>query len=356
MAFPRCFVAPFYCLHGYLQTVIMVRLLPIAFILAFLVASMSASTLAIKVTVTQGTLAVGTNVSVVRDGVELEMKKAGPDGYATFEVLDGSYFVLLRRYPYPLHVSLVDVQGNTNITLTMRQLVSYASVYGQVSGPPAGSNISVSAHASGVQVKRAYANSQGMYIISFLPEDNYDIAFESDGYEKAVEKEFLPSADFKEVNVKLSPPAPVQLPEYSLVAPDQVPQYSSIEARLLLGQQPAAGEKVSVSTPEGTLEATTDSQGIARVNGARAGEYTFYFGNLSATSRVVAPEVAPPEVPTSPPPTAPPETPDGKPADYNGLLAAAGVALVVIIVLAALAAVFLKGAGKKKHQHHRKGE
>ena len=315
-----------------------------------------ASTLEVKVTVSEGTVAIGTNVSILKDGVELAMQKADAEGKASFSLQDGGYFVLLRRGGYPLHVSLVELNGNTSIALSMRQQISYANVYGQLSGPPPFSNYSITAFSGGEVVKRAQANSQGLYFISFLPEGQYELVFESPGYQPVRKQEFLPSSDFVEANAKLVPIAVEPEQSAGLFAPLQVQQYSTIVLSLKNGTTPLPGRQISVNTPSGALTLSTDSSGEAKVNAAEPGTYEFAFGDLTASTEVnaaSAPLPTPPMVPNQTA-TAPPEVPIAPPSDAGGSnqWVAAGVALA-IFALAAGIAVFLglqlfRRKGKRK--------
>jgi len=54
----------------------------------------------IIVTVSQGTLAVGTNITIVKDGTILYNAKADGNGFASFSLDAGSYFVYLDRGGY----------------------------------------------------------------------------------------------------------------------------------------------------------------------------------------------------------------------------------------------------------------
>ena len=332
--------------------------------LIFLLSPVFASQLNVKVTVTQGTLAVGTNVTVVTDGVELYNQKAGLDGFANFNVTPGSYFVLLRRYPYPLHVVLLDIQNDTTVTLSMRQLVSYANVYGQMTGPSDFANATVAAYADGVAAKHTKTDKYGKYVMSFLSEGNYEMQFSAPGFETGKEEAYLPAADFREVNAKLKKEVPPPEPRVSFTAPSSSQLGSIIEASLSKGGKAMAGENVSIRTPSGLLYSKTDSSGKVRVSAAEAGEYEFSFGAFSAVVLVSEPETpeqngtnetAPPELP----PVSPPELPKKEESNF-ALLGLAGLGAIVLAgaVLLALAVKYFQdkkqggqgGAAKETNQ------
>ena len=290
----------------------------LAILIALLLPFASAYQLGISVSVSEGTVGVGTNVSLVTGGVVLSEQRADADGKVKFNVSSGSYFVLLRRGSYPLHVSLVEVNGNLNISLSMRQLISYASAYGQITGPPGFANSSVVAYSNGVIAKRVAADRNGFYMLSFLPEGSYELAFESPGFEAKKVQMFLPVSDFVEVNAELSQPLPVQEPAPTLSAPGQAQQSSLLEAVLARGSQPLAGVLVAASTPSGSVNLTTDSSGKVRINAALPGSYTFTYGNLSATSIVAAKEAPAPKgepknaTPAQQPPANQPQQPSSE--------------------------------------------
>jgi hypothetical protein len=314
-----------------------VRASTFVILLALLVSVPFASTLAVKVTVTQDTLAVGTNVSVVTGGVELAMQKAGLDGYARFNVSDGSYFIVLPRSSiYPTYVSLVRVNGNTNITLTkwMPSPGSPANAYGQIFGPTDFSNASVIAYSNGLVAKKVAPNRDGFYILS-LQEGNYELVFSAPGFEAKKEQAFLPTAEFMEVNAALTKPLPKIEQPPVLLAPPKVQQYSVIEVSLTKEGAPLAGEELQVQTPSGAIALKTDSEGKVRINAAEAGTYKFAYGALSASTSVGAAQQPPPP----PPPEAPPQAPTNLPPQQQGEAGAGYAGLLAIFVLLALVAI-----------------
>jgi|GEM_PF-1028399 len=326
------------------------------FALLFLFSSFAyASQLNVMVSVTQGTLAVGTNVSIVTGGVELASKKADLSGVASFNVSDGSYFVLLRRYPYPLHVSLVEVKGTTNISLSMRQLISYANAYGQITGPASFANSSVAAYSGSDVAKRVYPNKDGYYVLSYVPEGNYRLSFKSPGYQEGQVEVFLPTADFIQVDARLEKvPAPLeQLP--ALAVPATVAQFSTIEVSLTNGTSPLAGQAISADTPSGKLKLVTDSAGIARLNAPAAGTYTFAWGNLSYSTKVNAAQQPPVKENITPPAVVPKDEPPQQPPEKNdgGLLAVIVVAVAIgaIMLIAAVLLALNYFSKAKKHDH-----
>jgi hypothetical protein len=155
-------------------------------------------------------------------------------------------------------------------------------------------------------------------------------------------------------------PLPPIEPPIVLSSPVQVRQYTLIEITLTKGGEPLSNQAVSVSTPSGAISATTDSQGIARVNAAEGGIYSFSYGNQSASTTVAAADIAASN--ESNPPASQNETqPAGNPNSVpqqpqaNGLLAgfAALLAIFTLVVLAAVAIVaakFIREGRKKENE------
>ncbi len=329
------------------------RFSAIMILLAIFASPIFAYQLAVKVTVSQGTLAVGTNVSLMTNGVEIYSQKAGPDGIATFQVEQGSYFVILRRYPYPTLVQLQRVDSDTQAQFTMRQVISYSNLYGQVSGPSSFAESYVTAYDQhGIIAKKTYLDKNGFYLLSFLPEGNYNVTVDSPGFQQASQQMFLPNSEFVMFNTKLSPiGVQPELPP-ALSSPSQVQQYSAIEVRLAKGSQGMANQTILAKTPAGTVEIVTGQDGIARINAAQAGRYEFSFGSASSSTYVAA------KVPEnqSAPPAQPPAQPTSQQQGGNQsvLFAAAALVVVVLLGLSAVAiALKLAFSAKKRRGHSR---
>jgi len=336
------------------------------FVLMVLFSSqLSAYSLTVKVTITQDTLAVGTNVSIVHEGVEVANAKTSVNGTAKFDVAGGSYFIQLRRYPYPLHVSLIQVENDTSITLTMRELVSYANAYGQLSGPADFANSTVTVYSEGQIAKRitheknGYPDKNGYYVLSFIPEGNYKLEFSVPGFEQKAVDVFLPSSEFVEVNAKLAKIEPKPEPQVSLSSIPSVAQYSIIHLSLMKGVEPLSGQNVTVQTPSGEVTLITSVDGTLAINAAEAGKYVFKYGGLTSTTEVLVKESVPvPPAAEQPPAVQPEQPPANVPAsntaDTGFFTAGAFVffVLLLVVIIAAAAVWYMfssMGKGGKKH-------
>ncbi|MEM4348382.1 MAG: carboxypeptidase-like regulatory domain-containing protein [Candidatus Anstonellaceae archaeon] len=252
-----------------------------------LLSLVSSYTLQIKVLVPPDTIAVGTNISILHEGVEIASSKAGKDGTATFEVLPGSYFVILKRGGYPTHVHLVQIDMNRNITYIMREQIAYAGIWGRIEGPKDFSNSSITLYSDSKVIARLnhkkdnIPNKDGYFLISFLPEGQYRIAFEAEGFIPKEEIQQLYLSDFAQLNVVLEQAKPQEPPKIALIVTSENKTHSLIALQLLNGSKPLEGEKIQAETPSGQIFLTTSSNGTAYLNAAEAGKYIFSYQNLS---------------------------------------------------------------------------
>jgi hypothetical protein len=349
---------------------------------------LSAYSLKVTVTIADGTLAFGTNVSLERGGVQVANAIADVNGSASFNVAAGSYFVQLNRGSFPVFVYLVDVEKDTSIEYTIWQGLSYSNAYGQIFGPSDFSNSSVTVYSGSQVVSRvthakSYPDNSGCFMIQFLPEGNYRLVFNVSGYQGLEEDVFLPDAQFVEVNPTLAPAVQQAPPQPALSAPASVQQYSAIVATLSEGGGPMAGQNVSVQTPAGALSLTTASDGTVSVNAAEPGQYSFSYGNLTASTSVQGnqAQAQPPSQPEQQPAQQPQnntssqqpaQQPSGQAGSILPFLAVGGLALLVVIAAAALFFIVTRygkekgGAGGSQeahghshghehhHQHHHK--
>ncbi|MEM4554369.1 MAG: carboxypeptidase-like regulatory domain-containing protein [Candidatus Anstonellaceae archaeon] len=256
----------------------------------FLLPLVHSYTLQIKVLVPPDTIAVGTNISLLHEGVEIASAKAGKDGTASFEVLPASYFVVLKRGGYPTAVHLLRIDKNMNITYILRDQLPYAGIWGRISGPADFSNSSITIYSEEKIVARyshkkdGIPNKDGYFLISFLPEGQYRVVFEVQGFLPKEEVKKLSLSDFAELNLELEQPKQeAQAPKLALIVTSENKKHSLIAVQLLNGSRPLGGEKIQVETPSGQITIITSSNGTAYLNAAEAGTYVFSYMNLSST-------------------------------------------------------------------------
>ncbi|MFA6490217.1 MAG: carboxypeptidase-like regulatory domain-containing protein [Candidatus Micrarchaeia archaeon] len=345
--------------------------IPALIALLLLLPILSASVLTVQVVVDQDTPSIGASVSLVTGGVVLDTKKADQSGYVKFNVSDGTYFITVNKSViYPQYLVYKEVSGDSEVRIVRRQLINYANAYGQITGPSTFANASVAAYLNNQVVKRVSANKDGFYILSYLNEGTYELRFESPGMETERVQVFLPTAEFTPIYAALKAPVAPEEPPVVLSSPLQVQQFALIEITLTKGGKPIAGQAVSVNTPSGAISATTDSQGIARVNAAEGGVYTFAYGNQTTTTSVAVPETPKPNESNKPPaqnqtPPAGNETANPPSSDGNGLMATLAAVLVIltliILAVVAIVAAKLMREGKKDeskgqpHEHAQHG-
>jgi len=288
----------------------------------------------IIVTVSQDTLAVGTNITIVKDGTLLYNARADANGAALFKLDAGSYFVYLDRGGYSRHVNLLEVSKSDNITYTMRQLISYASAYGQVTGPTDFSNASVAAYANGNVVKRVTPNKDGYYLMSFMPEGQYDMVFEAQGFVEKREVATLLQSQFSEVNAQLGKVPVIPTAQPTLLVPSAVQRQSVIEILIVRGNMPLSGQVVRVKTPSGDVEIITGADGKAHVNAVAAGEYIFTYGNLTSKTVVEGSVEVPAPKPnaTEPEPVVPSPPVEQTPVESGFVAGATAIVIAGAIV------------------------
>ena len=281
---------------------------------------------------------------------------------------NGSYFAVLKSTIYPTQATLISVAGDTSITLTKRPQISYATAYGEIFGPADFSNASVAAYQNNVLQKLGKTDSNGYYILTYLPEGQYDLVFDVPGFGNATVHAYLPLADFTEVDANIARAAPIApapaASEPSLSSPPQVQQSSIITVTLTKGGSPLAGETIIAVTPAGKTELSTDSQGTARINAAQSGIYMFTYGKLSSSTVVPPPSATPaqPSVPSQPSAPEAPQPQSSSPAAPSGasvIIAAVAlfcillfVGFVVLLVWAKIVSPALsKEKRREKHMH-----
>ena len=327
------------------------KFFPILAILTIFIASAFAYDVGIKVTVSQDTIAVGTNVTIVKDGTLLYSARTDGKGVAAFNLDQGSYFVYLDRGGYFRHVNLLEVSKSDNITYIMRQIVSSSSAYGQITGPVDFTGATVAAYMDGKIVKRTAPNKDGYYMLLYVPEGAYEIVFGAPGYVEKNESSSLLMSQLSEVNVKLDKTPVVPMAQPAIIVPSAAQKQSVIEILLVRGSVPMSGQTVNVKTPAGDVELTTGADGKAHVNAVKSGKYIFTYGNLSSTTVVEGDVEVPVQKPpvVTPEPVLPPETEQPqKPAD-TGVVA--GVAIVVFgAAIAALGAILFVASKMIKKQ------
>ena len=170
--------------------------------LLLLLPFVQASMLTVQVVVDQDTPSIGATVSLITGGVALSTQRADQSGSVTFNVSDGTYFIDVNKSViYPEYVVLKVVSGDSSMRIVRRQLINYANVYGQATGPSNFANSSVAAYQNGQIVQRTALNKDGFYMLQFLPEGTYELRFDSPGFETNSVQVFLPTSQFTPVSV-----------------------------------------------------------------------------------------------------------------------------------------------------------
>jgi hypothetical protein len=334
-------------------------------VFAVLAASAFASTLTVNVSGLSDTALVGTKIDILKNSVVILNGTANKFGVANFDVTDGYYIVRTTRGFYPVKVQVAKVEGNSIAKLRMDLDSNTATMYGKVSyGKWNLDGYRVYATQKGVAIKEARVYPEGVYVLTFLDEGTYDLVFSKGEWEPINISVTLAARETRLLDIELSKKS-----EGGIVALD-VPRfadlYGTIAAKLTRGGKPMNMTEMSVLTPDGIAKINTDANGEARINAAKAGNYTFTYANITASSFVEAPigqvpgkkPVEPKKTPVALPTPEPP-APQQKTADTT-LFVIVGIAMVGIGVLLAGAVAFImlrkqKSREGKHAQMHSRG-
>lgn len=260
------------------------------FFLFLMFATIFAGQLYVNLYLIDETPAVGTNVIIKKDGLEIMSGKADSKGKVSFNLSDGKYFIIIDRSYYPLQVHTAYVSDKTNVSFFVSEKISYPVIFGQIFGS---SNCSISLYQNQTLIKKESTDSYGYFLIKFIPEGEYKIVFSSPGFAKEQIEDYLFASQLKEIYITLKPENKTNLAEnrtsnskISILVEPSAKRYSILEVFLVNGSNPIPNQKILIETPSGTLEATTDKNGLIKINLAEDGIYKFKWGNISASTFV----------------------------------------------------------------------
>ncbi|VVB56783.1 Carboxypeptidase regulatory-like domain protein [uncultured archaeon] len=289
---------------------------------------------------------------------------------AGFELAPDTYFLRLQRSGYPDHVYLQTLDQDTALTVIMFIRKSTYTMYGRVSNASHqldGMQIKLMDADTDTVVRTSAIKANGDYLIDSLwPGRKYYLRVD-DGEQRLLSEPFsyndvgayyleLAGAQAPLRNVSLQP---------LLSGPDRADLHSRISVTLMSGERPMEGQTVTVRTPNGELNLTTDADGIARVQAAEGGQYTFKWSSLRLNVTVpMPPAPAAPAAPQAPAPafevTVPeqaPAAPAGPMVEPTVALGAAGLVLMAGgLTVLALLAVFGPKLWKKMNEGAKKTE
>lgn len=308
-----------------------------------------------------GTLLVSTTVQLLEGKTLVAEQKADDKGLAQFEVPAGTYFVKLIRSPYADHVVMLVASQDMPVTLVMLIIKPTYTLYGQIIDSPPdrwnGQKIYL-VDANGAKMAETTVSGDGYYAFASLyPGVQYRVkAPASDGdklsalFSYASEGAYYLEMDLRNSTV-LVDTTPV------LSAPSSAQLHSQISAVVRTVYGPVAGVSVVAVTPDGAITLTTDSKGLASVQAAKEGEYTFEYQNQSV--KTVVGIVKQPETANPPPqeeqnqsaPIVQKTQPNaGRQQQQAVLFGGAGILLIAgaIIVIAVVGAIIYFMSRKKE--------
>ena len=337
-------------------------------LLALLIAPLAALQLNVVVTNEIGTRLPGTHVQILVanttlyeqtakwcPSIDLSKNCSAVDdrAVASFTLAPGTYFLRLQRSGYPDHVYLQTLNDDTTLPLIMFIKKSTYTVFGRVAVNPesfVGESIKLVDDKSDSILRSTTIKDNGYFILESLWPDTWYHARVDRGTERLISKSFSHSeigAYYVEVNAASEPLQNITTrPTFS--APMQADLHSKIRVRLLSQDRPMAGQPMTVTTPNGPLNLTTDTDGYVYVWAAEGGDYVFNWQSMTQTVSVpypeapaapviVAPVVVEPAPAASEPVTAAPvASTDNTAAIGLSVMVVLGLGVVVVVILAAI--------------------
>lgn len=267
------------------------------FLLATLCSALFASTVTIRVLDNWNTALYGTPVELLQDSVVVANATADRTGYAAMEVQDDEYIARVSRAGYPVFVSVVNVQGKTDITLTALQGRSYSVIYGTVyvEGDDIPQGLKLYAVRNGITQSSARVYPDGAYVLQFLDDGQYELVaggeeysgskinFSVSGYETRLIDVHLKKKGAAENGSGIAP-VETALPFVAIV--DRGALYAPIKIRVGSGDTLAANAQVQALTPDGEISLVADESGLVILNAAREGRYVFSYGGVQAVVEI----------------------------------------------------------------------
>jgi len=358
------------------------RLVCALVMLAVLLAPLAALQFNVTVTNEIGTRLPGTKVQILVANTTLyeqttiwcpkiDAEKGCPlindKAMVNFELSPETYFLRLQRSGYPDHVYLQTISENTNIEMIMFIKKSTYTIFGRVPSDIAdyeGETIKLVDDASGAIIRSSAIKDNNYFILESLwPDKVYHLRIDR-GTERLLSNPFSHAevgAYYVEINSASEPLRNITILP-SLNGPIQADLHSKISPRLMAGERPMAGQVILVTTPTGSLNLTTDSNGYVSIWAAEGGDYVFnwqtitYAVNVPKEEEPAAPApVAPAPAPVAPAANVAPEVPSVDAGAAVGAVSLAALALLGVAIIIVFAALFgrrlIKAKGAEKSGH-----
>lgn len=268
---------------------------PLVLFAAMLMCSLLfASNVTIRVLDNWNTPLYGTPVELLQKSVVAARADASREGYASMEVQDGEYVARVSRAGYPVFVSVLKVQGKTDVTLTAIQGRSYSVLYGTVQaegGIPEGMKLYAMRNGAAQSSARVYGG--GAYVLQFLEDGEYELVaggeYEGSKFPFSVSgsETKLMDVNLKKEGARNASGAGAKekgIPFVSVLGKGAL--YAPIKVKVGAGSEGAVGAQVEVLTPDGKVSLLTDGDGVAVINAAREGKYVFTYMGAQATVEI----------------------------------------------------------------------
>jgi hypothetical protein len=264
----------------------------IASLLLLLAALAQSHMLNVTVEDNSGTKLVATKVEALQGPTVVASAIADEHGSAYLALDTGSYFIRLVRSGYPDHVLLTYVKDDAQLQAVMSNKRETGILYGRVQDSESSyDGLKIYLLSGWKIISTSTIASGGYYIFPYIFPDDYSIRLDDGSKNLSTENVTISGKEAKYLDISVVhanvTPTPVLVPVLS--APKTATVGSLIVATVRAGTVPYAGVNVSVSTPDGTVVALTDSAGQIAVNAVKGGRYVFSWNGQEAMTEIPVP-------------------------------------------------------------------
>ncbi|MCX8163180.1 MAG: hypothetical protein N3D10_01355 [Candidatus Micrarchaeota archaeon] len=242
-----------------------------------------------------GVKLVGTNISVYK-GKELInfsqtslYQKLGEKSLAlaSFDLEKGTYFIVIERGYYQPKVYLVELNSDQYLeAILIKESQSY-TLYGSLKNYSnfEGKTLRL-IDKNGKEAAKTKIYDQGYFLFSTLyPQTQYRIVLEDNEKKKFSQYFSYPTAGAYYLELDLQDEQQFQKKEIFFSSKKEVFVGEKISIVLKFGEQPLTNKTIIAILPTNqTINLTTDTYGIALLNAAQEGQYTFIYENYTTTT------------------------------------------------------------------------
>ncbi|MEM4235960.1 MAG: hypothetical protein QXV44_02840 [Candidatus Anstonellaceae archaeon] len=265
------------------------------FLAVFLFSLSFALQLNISVFDPKGIKLVGTNVSIFSGNSLVDFKKTtlyqkfGEDSkaLAQFDLEEGVYFILLERDYYQPNIYLIELNSPTSLEFILPQQTPTYSLYGKLKNYfPIEKKELALIDKRGLKSATSKIYRGGYFIFySLYPQTEYRIMLEDKNTKLYSQYFSYNSPGVYYLELDLSSPSDFENRSIIFNSPDLVFVGQPIKLILKYGDIPLKNKSIFVQLPS-SLNTTilTDEFGVAIINAAEEGQYTFIYENYTTST------------------------------------------------------------------------